>query len=221
LSRNFHQALLVGAELQTLPEPDYDQFTRLAFYADLTPPPRLELRKTRPQPFLDPQGEQQGVTHPLTKAALAQLAQSYPTALAYTDLEAAARRQVAAQGDPRLAAQGEQLFGELFKLFAEGLVRATPVPGGTVPGAGELPRASALAQAEAARGRLVDRRHQSLRIEDSLAGFIALLDGRHGRDELIRALPPPAGARRTPSGGTTQELDNLLARLARLGLFQT
>ena len=220
LNRNFHQALLIPAELPCRPEPDYQAFGRLAFHADLSAPPRLELRKARAQPFLGPDGQSHAVTHPLTKAALAGLAEVYPAAVLFPDLEAQARRLVQSQGDARLAAQGEHLFGELFKLFAEGLVGATPQPGGAMPAPDLCPRASALALDEAAQGRLVDRRHRTLILDQTSAALVAKLDGRHDRTELAQYAAGPPDRRRRSTLVGSPEVDMLLARLARLGVFQ-
>ena len=193
LNRNFHQALLVGDDSARPGELDYERFTRLALFADLSPPRKLELRKTKAQLFTDSAGERHAVSHPLTRAVLTRLSQVYPQALDYSVLESDAQRQVAETGDPRLAGQVEHLFGELFQLFALGAVSASCHAGGALP-APQMPAcATPLALAEAAAGRLVDSRHASLRLDPLSALAVQSFDGRRD-DQAITAVLRDAGA---------------------------
>jgi hypothetical protein len=207
-NRNFHQVLLVRDDARPGPGPDFERFANLGLHADLAPPRKLDLRRPRAQPFNGPSGTAYEVSHPLTRAALAELHRVYPRALDFAALERSARQAVEAAGGGRLAGQGDHLFGELFRLYALGAVGATPSPGAPAAVPGERPRASALARAEAALGRLVDSRHASLQLEPEVAELVCRLDGRSNREELAAGLP------------RGRPIDGLLRHLARYGVMQ-
>jgi SAM-dependent methyltransferase len=207
-NRNFHQVLLVREDARPGPGPDFERFAYLGLHADLAPPRKLDLRRSKAQPFHGLSGTAYDVSHPLTKAALVELHRVYPRALNFAALERHAGQAVQAAGGGRLAGQGDHLFGELFQLFALGAVGATPSPGAPAVVPGELPQATALARAEAALGRLVDSRHASLALEPEAAALVERLDGRSTRDSLAAGLPPG------------RPIDALLRHLARYGVFQ-
>jgi SAM-dependent methyltransferase len=209
LNRNFHQALLVRDDSAALGAPDPERFAGFALYADLRAPHKLELRRVRPQPFVDALGQQHLVRHPLTKAALTRLQQVYPEALALAEIEALAARQVAAAGGRGLAEQTDHLFGELFQLFAHGALAATCQPGGASVAPGERPRSTALARAEAGWGRLVDSRHASLALDPLVADLVPALDGSLAADGVAAWLRARGAASLRP--------DAVLRELSRRG----
>ncbi len=188
INRNFHQALLVRDDTASINEPDYEAFSALALYADLAAPRKIDLRKTKPQSFTDMSGEAHAVSHPLTKAALAQLTRVYPQAVNYRELELSARTQVANAGDKRLADQTDHLFGELFYLFISGTIGASSHAGGAIPNPQEPLQATPLASLEARFGRVVDSRHRRLMLDETSARLIAMLDGSRERMALAAKL---------------------------------
>ncbi len=187
-------------------------FAALSLFADLQPTAKLNLHKTKAQSFRDAEGEKYEVRHPLTKAALAQLAAAYPAAIPYLRLEEQARRVVAETGERRYAEQTDHLFGELFSLFARRAVQSTPRPGGVLARAGERPRASALACLQAGQGFIVDGRHRTLKLDAPGMRLIELADGTRDRAALAQQMQPAFGSGR---------LDAMLDRLARLGVFDS
>ena len=79
-NRRFRQSLLIRDDLPPEEGISLERFAALAFSADLRPPPRLQLRTSRPVVFERPDGEGVTLTHPLTKAVAAMLAARYPAA---------------------------------------------------------------------------------------------------------------------------------------------
>ncbi|MCB1925149.1 MAG: class I SAM-dependent methyltransferase [Gammaproteobacteria bacterium] len=213
-NRNFHQALLVRDDDRPYPQPDYERFADLAFYADLVPPHKLDLRRAKAQSFNDRRGVSHAVSHPLTKAALAYLGMTYPRAVAFAELQEIAQRQVAASGDVRLAAQADHLYGELFQLFAYRAVCASLRAGGALNEPVEPPCATALARAEARSGRLVDSRHTSLRLDAGTAAVVAMLDGTQERQALGILLRQAVGGQRHADPAA------VLRKLARHGALR-
>ena len=188
-NRNFRQTLLCRAEV--LPERvvDLERFEGFAFYADLAPPKKLELRRPKAQSFRRVNGDAVTLEHPLTKAAVLELARRYPDALAFGELAGAARDAVSAAGGGRHADEHDHLFGELFSLVLHQAAGAS-LRAETFPRAGPNPRASDLARVQAAAGlgHLGTPRHTTLGLDPLAQYLVGLLDGSRGFDALVAAL---------------------------------
>ena len=215
VNRNFRQTLLCRQEQTINAEPRPEVFAELALFSSLQPPRKLDLRKAKAAPFGDSHGQQHGVSHPLSKAALTILAQLYPAALPYAELEARAQALVNQQGDARYASQIEHLFGELFMLYSQQHIGASPFAETTVRPNMDRPQAHPDARAEAATGQLTGRHHHTLTLEKGEQQLIALLDGSHDKSGLLAQLNQPS--RDKPL--TMQWLDDRLQRLAREGVL--
>lgn len=214
LNRNFHQALLVRDDARRYREPDFEKFSDLLFFSDVSPPRKLDLRKAKPQPFTDRQGNSHPVSHPLTKAALAILSSGYPVAQSFDVLAATAQRQVHDRGESRFAGQTDHLFGELFHLFAHGVIHGSMIAGHPASPPGEMPISHALARVEAAAGRLVDSRHIAVQLDKSIARAIPALDGSLDHD-AIRELLRDVGV-----GTASADPVSFLRRLQRRSALQ-
>lgn len=194
LNRNFRQTLLCRDQDLRGRELDLEQFESLAFYADLQPPAKVELRRPKAQQFKRHDGESLRVEHPLTKAALLYLGSRYPDAVAFDALAAVARETVAAQGGARHADESGHLFGELFSLFLHEAVGAS-TRAETYPQHGDRPKASALARAQAAAGlgHVATARHTTLSLDELAVHLMGLLDGTRTLDDLARSLTEAIG----------------------------
>ena len=215
VNRNFRQTLLCHRARPCHDEPDAGVFAELALFSSLQPPRKLDLRKVKPAPFSDRHGQLHPVSHPLSKAALTILAGQQPAALAYTELEVRAQALVRQQGEPRYAEQIDHLFGELFLLFSQQHIGASPHPEQPAAVAWECPRAHPAAVAEAASGQLTGRRHQTLALGGSERELLALLDGSRDTDELLAVFQQ--GSEGKPP--TAQWLQGSLQYLAREGIL--
>jgi len=188
-NRSFRQTLLCRAE--ALPDRvlDLERFESFAFFADLAPPPKLDLRRPKPQSFRRVDGEQVKVAHPLTKATIAHLGRRYPDSVSFAELSDTARRAVAGGGGAGHAGELEHLFGELFSLYLHQAVGAS-LSAETLPRGGSRPRAADLARAqvEAGLGHLASVRHTTLSLDPVAVLLVGLLDGERDLDGLVEAV---------------------------------
>jgi SAM-dependent methyltransferase len=183
--RAFRQSLLCrDDEPPTLL--DHQRIDRLWLVADVRPPPKLDLRRTRVQHFKSTDGTEVEVSHPVCKAIMGHLSRSYPRAMRYPDLLEAAVRQVRENGDARYADDLDVAFGELFGLIVmqhiEPVAEALEIP----PARGNLPRASRLAVSQAGLGwsHVATSMHRSLDLDPFARTLLGLLDGSRERKEI-------------------------------------
>ena len=201
-ARNLRRSLLVRDDAQPGEGIDLDAFAQFAFFADLVPPAKLDLRKAKRIPFRRPDGESFDVEHPLTKAALLELCTRYPDAVRMNDLLPAASQRLVAEGGERYVAQSEELFAEWFALFTRGAVRARRAPFHHRRNSTAAPRPNVLAreQIDAGETQVSTLHHEAFTLDASMRDFLRSLDGT----------PPPASAEKT----------RWLEQFARYGLLE-
>lgn len=237
-NRNFRQSLLCRTDAAPDDEIDLDRFATFAFSADLRIPKRPDLKRTKQSSFVTPKGETLKVSHPLTKALLTQLVSRYPDCVPLDELMPDSAHQVAAAGGGQLASQVGECLAELFSLFAHRAVIARPAPLRLKVPAGEKPRASELASAQARSGarRIATIHHGNLDLDSFAAKLVEYLDGNHTPKQAtdlltadLRAgtLTPPDGVkpRHWPEARLRQRtlaaVNNLLGMFARYGVLET
>jgi SAM-dependent methyltransferase len=193
-NRYFRQTVLCRARRAVERAIDLEGLDRLAVFSPLEPPAPLDLRAAGPVDFRHPDGRTLEVHHPLTRAALAALARVYPDSVALPELRAEAERQVAGAGAPALAGQGEHLSGEVFSLYAHAALGLDTRARAFGRLAGDRPRATRLARAQAARGlgHLATARHGSLSTDAFAARLVGYLDGATDRAALVARLTADA-----------------------------
>ena len=230
-NRGFRQTLLCRTERDLRREIDLETLERLAVFASLEPPRKLDLRTTRPAPFRKANGKGFEVHHPLTRAALAVLGEAFPDSLTLPALREEAVRRVSAAGAGPLARQTDHLAGEIFSLYAHAALgldtRARSWPRGSL----ERPRAARLARAQAARGagHVATPRHGTLTLDPFAARLVALMDGTRSRDELVEGLATDLAEGRLDAGvpvpqplrpRVAENVDRLLRLFARQGVLE-
>jgi methyltransferase-like protein len=229
-NRLFRQTLLCRTRVPLNRELDLERFAALAYHASLAPAEAPDLARPGDQAFVTPEGEHCRVSHPLTKAALLELAEAYPAALTFADLAERAAQRVRRAGGP--AVEREALLLELLRLFLRqvvgGALQAEPVPrpDRTRPCASPLARA----QVAAGLGHVATARHKPMGLDAFVARLIGYLDGRRERGELIELLrrdlesgrltldgERPTGAALTAT--VAANVDRMLAMLAQQGVL--
>lgn len=228
--RRFRQTLLCRADVaRTAPTPE--RALRLAAASRLRPVSVPDLAPRTIAEFRSPQGVSVKVDHPVAKAALFLLAQSWPGARLGEALLAAARA-AAGRVDESSRAEDEEVLGSVLLACAGAAhveFSAWAPPIAAQPG--ERPRASALARIEIEQGTVVTTlRSEQLVISDSLgAALLRLLDGTRDRAALIDELTALAEAGRVvlPGDGKSPareqiaaELEQNLAELAQAALIE-
>jgi len=177
--RAFRQTLLCHREVAVFDEPSPERLTSLFLAAS------------------DPSvtaGESPTPDHPLTRAALACLAESWPRWLSFEALQAGARARLAGGAirvqEPRGYAQdSRKLADALLRGFASGKVLLRASAPRFVAQVSARPRASAVARFEAAAGSIVtSMAHGRVNLDRACARLLAHLDGRHDRAALVEVL---------------------------------
>lgn len=235
-NRGFRQTLLCRADALPDRVVDLELFERLAFFADLIPPNKVELRRPKSQPYRRPGGgEPLNIEHPLTKAAVAELARRYPDAVAFGDLAQMARTAVAEAGGRQHADALDHLFGEFFSLFLHQGVGAS-IHDDRFPRAGTRPRVSELARMQVAEGlgHAATARHTLLDLDPVAERLVAMLDGSRTVEEIVEdlvsevesedgALSAAAGRSTNPQKRRAQiraNCERLVSLFARQGILE-
>ena len=158
---------------------------------------------------------------PIVKAAMNVLGETWPGAVAFDDLLAAARERAGSGGDVDVVIFGDAMLRAHLAEVVE--LRTEPPPLCTRPC--DRPRVNAFARFQAARGDAVvtTLRHTSLSIVDPLGRrLIALMDGTRDRAALAEAMRAPSEDpdwAPPPDEELPEAIDDAIDRLAKAGLF--
>ena len=190
VNRVFHQSLLCHAEKQPSRSPDLEQLRNFAWIADLHPPKKLDLRRIKPAPFTHSQGEKYQISHPLTKAAIALLAERFPASVAFADLLRHAAQRVRGNGGGYFAEQEDDMLHEMFSLYATGVLHARPLD--MLESGAELNpwQMEAVVRRGILRGdsHIPTIHHASIHLDQFAARVIRYLDGHTYREALLPKL---------------------------------
>jgi methyltransferase-like protein/trans-aconitate methyltransferase len=156
-----------------------------------------EAQPTSPQPdiasadieeFRTPKAASIKSNRPLVKAALLHLSQCWPQAIHFSELLAAARRLVPAEGDE--SENAHALCEMLLRSFAAGVTELHIWSPRFVTDLSERPLASPVARYQNQRlKRITTLRHVGLQLNDALTRkLLDLLDGTHNFAALVEAL---------------------------------
>ena len=186
--RGFRQSVLCHESVMPDYEIDLSALEQFAMYADLQPQIKSK-RGSKAQTFLTTAGERFSVHEPLTAAVLDNLGKHYPNAVALPQLFEVAKQQLSRNSLETYERKKDLSLGELFNLFANGIVglstRALQYPAPNP----ERPVATALARLQAAQGDTVTTIwHGNINVDAFAARFIQYLDGTQGLDEVVEKL---------------------------------
>ena len=189
-NRNFRQTLLCRDVHEVDRDLRLEKLDALAFFANLSAPRKLDLRRIKEVPFRAPDGTRYPICHPLVKAALQYLFSVYPDAVSFRTLFARAQTMVVSDGDSRYANDLYDLRGELFSLYAHQAIGLAMVPQRIARAVPERPCASLLARGQAAAGlgHLATMRHETLEIDAFASRLVGYLDGSRTKGELVAQL---------------------------------
>jgi SAM-dependent methyltransferase len=212
--RSFRETLLVhrGVQLNRKIPPDRVMALRIASKAK---PVRAEpdLQSNAVEEFEAPEGRVQ-TPNRLSKAAFLTLAECWPVAMGFNELDAAARLRAGLPGPSNLDQRG-RLASEILRCFAAGVVELHYAKSPFVAVAGERPEGSLLARLQAQRGNpATTLRHEHGTFDGDTLKLFLLLDGTRTRSEIAASMWPGVAEEKT-----LPELDAALDHLARLGLM--
>ncbi len=228
--RHSRKTLLCRADIPLSHELDLSRLREFAVSALLTPVQRVDLTRVVAEDFAAPDGVRFSVTHPLTKAALLCLAEAYPDAVAYPELEEAALQRAAGAREWDVAG----LIEELFSLYAHRAIHLVTARETVYHGLSSHPRAHALARAQAGAylGHLATVRHTVLDVDPLAGQLVQLMDGTRNLDELVaelvvylahhtaRAVVKGGAAELPPDGQLLAGCKHLMELFARHGLLE-
>jgi methyltransferase-like protein/trans-aconitate methyltransferase len=220
--RRFRQTLLCHAEVAL--DRDLDAARFMQFYV------ACQARPATPESdeFRTDQGVTLTTNHPLARAALCELSEVWPAALAFREM--AARAQARAQRD--LAPEDLTFLGNLaWRGYSSGAIRLSVHPPAFATEVSARPVASPLARLQSRSGQVVTNLLQgSVRLEDDLTRrLVQMLDGTRDRAAVLDELAELAASGAVPLGNTggraearrmlDEGLDQHMARLAKLALL--
>ncbi len=189
-NRNFRQTLLCRADRSLEREVVLDRFERMAFYSDLTPPMKVDMRRPKHSTFTAPNDHKLQVSHPLTKAALVYLREVFPDSVPFTSLQVEAERRLGEAGAIHYIGQHDHLISELFSLYAHQAIGASPHSRCFFHKITQRPRATDLARTQASNnlGHLATARHAIIQLDAFSAQLVNYLDGSLTQAELVNRL---------------------------------
>jgi methyltransferase-like protein len=191
-NRGFRQTLICHADIPLTRQISLPRDGDLYFFGRVAPQnPQIDLRDRGPETFVAASGLTLSTSAPALKIALHHLNKEWPRAFTLDQLLSHAA-ELAAVWDRALPIpqQARDALGQnLLKCVANGLLEITTLPDGFVTTLSERPIASRLARLEARQaGRVTNRRHELIDIDDSIRNVLPYLDGQRDRQALIREL---------------------------------
>jgi SAM-dependent methyltransferase len=181
----FRRALIARDDAPCAQPPGAEGLSGLAFYADLSSGEEIDLSGRVEQAFVNPAGNTFPVSLPAMKAAAMVLSASYPGALDYAALRAAAGK-VLAEHDGEASVDDASFRAALFELATLHGAMPTVWSGAFADEPGERPRAHELARWQAfSPGWVVSgARHVAIDLDDAGRTLLGALDGSRTVDEL-------------------------------------
>ncbi len=190
LNRNFHQSLLCHRAMQPSRTPKMEQLRNFAWIADLRPPKKLDLRRSKPAPFTHQGGQKYEVFHPLTKAGIALLAEHFPAAVSFSELFSAAEKRVRSNGGDFFAEEEDEMLSEMFTLYAKGIIHARPVDMIETTASLAEWQMDAVARQGILRGddHIPTMHHAGIHLDQFATQAIRYLDGSTDKEKLLQKL---------------------------------
>ncbi len=190
LNRKFHQSLLCHKEQQPARFPDIQPLREFAWVADLQPPKKLDLRRSKPAPFTHQGGQRHEVSQPLAKAAVAIMSENFPRLVPFEQLLEQAANRVRGHGGVVDSERETEMLEELFALYAMGIIHARPLE--MMDSDDELAgwQMDRVARLGILRGdqHIPTCHHASVNLDSFAAKVIRYLDGETDRKRLLQKL---------------------------------
>ncbi len=214
-ARTFRETLLVRSDLPLTRKVSPERVMGLRVASKAKPVrDKPDLQSNAIEEFKLPEGP--GMTTPtrLTKAAMLTLAERWPVAVPFDELEAAARERAGMPG----TSTGEEratFASEVLQCYAGGVLELHYAASPFASVAGERPIGSALARLQAQRGGpSTSLRHEHGTFHGDTLRLFLLLDGTRTRAQIAETMWPGVATSKT-----MPELDAALQHLMRLGLM--
>lgn len=191
-NRTFRRSLLCRGDVELSRSLDAERLQGLYVASQLRPSDPVDLSSGREDTFLGGSGRTVQVTHPMIKAALLHLHETWPAMTSFDDLLAAAEERRSGRpmirSSAELQREREDLGGTILELYTADLVELRARPQRFATEISSHPLASPLARLQAEHTAHVSNlRHESVQLTDSQTRLISLLDGGHDLTALTLA----------------------------------
>jgi methyltransferase-like protein/SAM-dependent methyltransferase len=224
-NRTFRRTLLCHDRVRLTRPPSAAALAKLWVAGQMRPAsPDADPTAEGSEPFVTPDGTRLSTNNPWLKTALVTLADAWPRAVPFAELERTVCERVGYEPGAMARLDDALLqcyLADLIELQA-GPTRAEAVPG-------ERPATTALARLQAAAGgRVTNLRHKSLELDPQLRLLVTLLDGVRDRNAVVEGLAEVVQVNRDGKPIEDPEelrrilrpaLDSALTGLARAGLL--
>lgn len=188
--KHFRQSLLCHANCNPQRQIQADILKTCYFSSDLYIQDDIDLLSPESQSFTSPLGDHYSVSHPLTKAALAELLMAYPATLGVDELTQRAADTVRKYGDEQYADDTDVLFQDLVNLYFSGAIDASTAKREFTPHNPDKPQFNALAQAFCRNHKfsVATVHHDSIALTPFQQRLIELADGGRDVQQIAAAL---------------------------------
>ncbi|MGD8567963.1 MAG: class I SAM-dependent methyltransferase [Gammaproteobacteria bacterium] len=179
--RHFRQTLICHGDNVVERDLAVDKLRDCYVFALLTSDEEIDLFSTEAQSFNNRIGSSFDISHPLTKAAIIELARIYPSSYSYDALLTRARELLAEIGSEYQAVDGDDLLEELFHLFLSRAVQFSMVKRGLQNTVAEKPKANTLSRVYNASDKccFASAHHISIQMNYLDRYIISLLTGQN------------------------------------------
>lgn len=188
--RPFRQSVICRSEVITTPAPREEVLDQMLIASQIHPgSDEPDLKGHTVEQFIGPKGQRIQIDHPLTKAALCHLAQTWPRMSRFTEIVHAAKERLDRASGGGFRVSDEDVRGlrdVLFRMFGGGMISLYLHEPTFSDHVTDKPTASPLARWQAAHATDISNlRHEGLRIKDPFTlKLIQLLDGMHDEKQL-------------------------------------
>ncbi len=188
--KHFRQSLLCHAEQKPQREINVDILKECFFYSDLYIKEDIDLFAQDPQTFTSPSGDSYSVSHPMTKAALAELLMAYPSTCGFDELKQRAAATVREYGDAKYSDESDSLFGEIVNLYLSGAIGVTTVDRQCTTHIGDKPNFNALSRefCQYNKFSIATVHHESIALNLLQRKLIELADGQRDLNQITAGL---------------------------------
>jgi methyltransferase-like protein len=188
--RFFRTSLLCHGRAQLIRDLDVDKLREWYFHAQLKSKEEIDLFSTQTQVFADQAGASFDISHPLTKAAVVELAYIHPNSHSWPVLLKRAQTILEEVESPYAKADADELLSELFNLFISQGLRVSTVKRTFNDHFTGQPKANHLARMYGRHNRscVASVHHANLRLDPMEQYLLTLLNGENTLDVIQQAI---------------------------------
>ncbi|HEY5603095.1 MAG TPA: methyltransferase regulatory domain-containing protein [Gammaproteobacteria bacterium] len=188
--RYFRTSLLCHDRVELTRDLEVDKLRDWYFYSQLKSRDEIDLYSTELQVFVDQSGASFDISHPLTKAAVVDLAYIYPNSRSWPDLLQRARTILEEVESTYADANANELLSELFNLYLSQGLRLSTVKRTFADNYAGKPRANKLARVYARHSKccVASAHHASLRLDPMEQYLLGLLNGENTFGAIQQAI---------------------------------